>query len=303
MSLISRVTTWVASQILTSSALNGEFNNITNLLNNLDAGTTSWTNVKVGTLISTGTTQLQTANPTQIVSNMSVVGITSLANQGGTSLTIQGFTGGVAGQIIYFFNDTNVNPVTFVYNGSGSQTFSFEHATNLIIGPLGSAIFSYNAQDGVWACLGKSGAAGTQGVLTNSNAAAGYVGEFVSSFIPVGSIVSAAATTTYKDLTSISLTAGDWDISLLAVANLNGATMTEWTAGIGTVTGNSATGLAGGDTALEGAIPTNATDIGGTVPAWRTSIAATTTYYFKIEATFSAGTPRFYGRISARRVR
>jgi hypothetical protein len=45
MSIISRITTWVTNQVLTSSALNGEFNNIVNTLNNLDAGTTPWDNV------------------------------------------------------------------------------------------------------------------------------------------------------------------------------------------------------------------------------------------------------------------
>lgn len=61
MSLISRVTTWVTNQILTSSALNAEFNNVTNLLNNLDAATTSWTNVKTGSLSMTGNVTFDSA--------------------------------------------------------------------------------------------------------------------------------------------------------------------------------------------------------------------------------------------------
>ena len=58
MSVINRVTTW-ASQILTSSSLNGEFNNVVNTLNNLDSATSSWTNVKVGALTSTSSTVLK----------------------------------------------------------------------------------------------------------------------------------------------------------------------------------------------------------------------------------------------------
>lgn len=50
MSLISRITTWVNNQLLKSSDLNGEFNNIVNTINNLDSATTTWTNVKVTTL-------------------------------------------------------------------------------------------------------------------------------------------------------------------------------------------------------------------------------------------------------------
>lgn len=54
MSIISRLTTWTIGQVLKAADLNGEFSNITNLLNNLDAGTTSWTTVKTGALTVTG---------------------------------------------------------------------------------------------------------------------------------------------------------------------------------------------------------------------------------------------------------
>lgn len=43
MSIISRLTTWTIGQVLKAADLNGEFSNITNVLNNLDAGTTTWT--------------------------------------------------------------------------------------------------------------------------------------------------------------------------------------------------------------------------------------------------------------------
>lgn len=50
MSLISRITTWTAGQILKAADLNGEFNNIVNLINNLDNASTTWTNVKATTI-------------------------------------------------------------------------------------------------------------------------------------------------------------------------------------------------------------------------------------------------------------
>lgn len=53
MSIISRITTWTIGQVLKAADLNGEFSNITNLLNNLDAATTTWTNVKTTTLTPT----------------------------------------------------------------------------------------------------------------------------------------------------------------------------------------------------------------------------------------------------------
>lgn len=50
MSIISRLTTWTVGQLLKSADLNGEFNNIVNTLNNLDAATTTWDNVKTTSL-------------------------------------------------------------------------------------------------------------------------------------------------------------------------------------------------------------------------------------------------------------
>jgi len=47
MSQISRVTTWSTGQVLTASALNGEFNNIINAWNNQDSGSSSWGVLKV----------------------------------------------------------------------------------------------------------------------------------------------------------------------------------------------------------------------------------------------------------------
>jgi hypothetical protein len=50
MSIISRITTWAVNQILTSTNLNGEFNNIINTMNNLDSGSTAWDNINTNVL-------------------------------------------------------------------------------------------------------------------------------------------------------------------------------------------------------------------------------------------------------------
>jgi hypothetical protein len=141
------------------------------------------------------------------------------------------------------------------------------------------------------------------GTTTNDNAATGIKGEYVSASVLVSSPTNAPATTNEGDLMSISLTAGDWDISLNMGCKLNAATITEWSAGISTTTGNSVVGLIAGDNFGEGPIPVAATDAFVVIPAWRVSISSTTIYYAKMEVTYSAGTPRLYGRISARRVR
>ncbi|MGF6309478.1 hypothetical protein ABIB82_003924 [Bradyrhizobium sp. i1.8.4] len=59
--------------------------------------------------------------------------------------------------------------------------------------------------------LRRTGGVATQETNTNNNASAGNVGEFISSNVASGSAV-ALTTGTAADVTSISLTAGDWDV-------------------------------------------------------------------------------------------
>src|SRR5262245_9042225 len=64
------------------------------------------------------------------------------------------------------------------------------------------------------AALTRSGNGGVpvQGTNTNDSAASGFVGEYVSSTVVVGSAVVLSANTS-ANVTSISLTTGDWDVS------------------------------------------------------------------------------------------
>jgi hypothetical protein len=139
------------------------------------------------------------------------------------------------------------------------------------------------------------------GTNTNDAAATGYIGEYVSS---TGTNVNATGSGNYFDVASITLTAGDWDVVALGQLTIAGATMAgACLFAIGTVSGNSATGVVAGDTSLEFLQPTGSTNSGASIPMKRYSLASTTTLYFKGYATYSAGTPQATGRISARRVR
>ena len=139
------------------------------------------------------------------------------------------------------------------------------------------------------------------GTTTNDNAAAGQVGEYIESVV---SAVNASATATWGDMTSITLTAGDWDVNLQSTCRMNSATMTgQPTIGIGTASGNNSAGLTYGTTRSDGIIPTAGLDSSAVIAGVRKSLASSTTIYAKLSASYSAGTPQFYGRISARRVR
>lgn len=136
------------------------------------------------------------------------------------------------------------------------------------------------------------------GVINGSSAAAGVVGEFLSSAV---ASVSFGASATYYDVTSIALTPGDWDISGMVWFYGVGVTGGQGIMGISTTSGNSGTGLTAGDTRADTYF--SGVTSGATVAPFRVTISSNTTYYLKVHATYSAGSPQYSGRISARRVR
>jgi len=144
------------------------------------------------------------------------------------------------------------------------------------------------------------------GTTTNDSATAGYVGEYVSSYIPT--YANYPATGVVGDATSISLTAGDWDISyVLFGTNSGSSNWSEVISFIGTASGNNTTGLQGGDNTVDDAWARSVTAVAAvnqTISAWRASISTTTTYYLKIYADYTSGAAPIYKcRISARRMR
>jgi hypothetical protein len=142
---------------------------------------------------------------------------------------------------------------------------------------------------------------GIIGTITNDNAAAGNVGETMRSYAAAINLVTSDA---YVDVASISLTAGDWDITAVVAMYGNGATtFTATRYGISSTSGNSATGLSEGDNQGISPVTSNTADHTFTIPNYRVSLSGTTTYYLKLRGTFTGTVPQSAGRISARRVR
>lgn len=140
-----------------------------------------------------------------------------------------------------------------------------------------------------------------KGVTDASSAASGFVGEYSSS--SVTSPTSAPATTTYGDVASLTLAAGDYDVVGQIDFINNGATVTHNYIGMSTTTGNSSTGLTNGTTFLEPLPATATADSAGYIPLYRLNVSTSTTVYLKIRVDYSAGTPQYRGFIQARRVR
>ena len=143
------------------------------------------------------------------------------------------------------------------------------------------------------------------GTATNNNAAAGSVGEYVQGDRVSGSAL-ALTTSTFASLTSISLTAGDWDVT--GFINFTPAATTNVTVSFG------CTSLANNtiDTTPFGFVQQVSPTTAGTVynnsyvislPTRRLSLSATTTVYLVAESNFTVSTLTSYGSIRARRIR
>ncbi len=173
----------------------------------------------------------------------------------------------------------------------GAGTFAFLEGTQTF---SGAKTFS--------ATVDVSGLLKGKGTATNDDAASGYIGEFISA---TASGVAAATTGQYKDVTSISLTAGDWDVTVSGELTVNSTTATDFIYGFSTTTGNSGTGLTRGLNSL--AQSTSATS--GFQYTFsltsRLSLSGSATAYFKLLADYGAGTAPSINNASihARRVR
>lgn len=144
---------------------------------------------------------------------------------------------------------------------------------------------------------------GITGTTTNNNANTGAVGEYVSSTVLVGAAVP-LTTATAADITSISLTAGDWDVWGTVVTNPNAATTQ--TVIVGWVSSTSATiptaPNEGGEHSLNVAIAAGQTII-LSCGMRRFSLSGTTIIYLSIFSAFAVNTNAGYGFIGARRMR
>lgn len=139
------------------------------------------------------------------------------------------------------------------------------------------------------------------GTTTNNNAAAGEVGEFISSTVLNASQV-ALTNNTAANVTSISLTAGDWDVEGIVWAAFGGGTTCSYfSAWISTTSASVPTAPnSGAFNQIQAAITGNSSLLPGKI---RISIATTTTVYLSVQMGFAVAGMGAYGFIGARRAR
>jgi hypothetical protein len=176
---------------------------------------------------------------------------------------------------------SDVNYVLVVSNATGSAPLLIANGsdTNIILQLQGKG----------------TGGATVQGTGTNNSASAGYVGEVIKSVILASSPVS-FSTTVVKDLTSISLTAGDWD--LWGNFKSTGTSVTQCAGWINTTSASQPDN----SQCMNLYSPSGNGGLGGPVPQITVSISSTTTYYISGVLVFT-GSSSVCGSIYARRRR
>jgi hypothetical protein len=142
-----------------------------------------------------------------------------------------------------------------------------------------------------------------KGDASGGSAAAGVVGEFISSSIGTGSAVP-LTTGTLTNVTSISLTAGDWDVWGTVATNPTGTTTTTFFAGAVSTTTAAlpAIGSGGSFFSFPFAVAAGQGIVNGIAPT-RINVSTTTTVFLVAEAVFAISTLGAYGNIQARRAR
>lgn len=237
-----------------------------------------------------------------------------LIHNGGTAVALvaaSAFPGSVAGQVhsggVYNDQSTNEDSLLGVEKLLGLNFAApATPAAGNTIGWFDSTAkrFCDKGDGGVVGCTFVAG----QGpaTATNDSATAGNLGEYITSVVTSGSPVSLTTGVT-SNITSISLTAGDWDVTGVAAFALGATTNTTYLSSSISLT--SATS----DTSMDRlAIQNYGTgqvigSAGGssriTLPTTRISLAGTTTVYIVSNCGFTVSTAAVYGEIRARRAR
>ncbi len=193
---------------------------------------------------------------------------------------------------------------------AGSNVLTLPVGTDTLVGKattdvLTNKTFNSTGTGNVLQVSGVTVSAGQYpGEPTTGSATSGNVGEYIKSVVLTGSAVSLTSTVA-KTVTSISLPAGDWDVSgnvsyntaaTTAVTNV-GAYLSGTTNTID-VTPGKASILYFGEI-----VPTSGQSYAVPVGPYRLSLAATTTVYLIALGTFTISTLTAFGAIHARRAR
>lgn len=190
----------------------------------------------------------------------------------------------------------NANGASSIAIGDGAYATG---ANDVYIGNSSAYHIYINGTTGAITTNGSLLSAFIDGITDGSNATAGYIGEYISSTILNSSAVS-LTNNTAKDITSIILTAGDWDVEgniNFCQSSVSMSSVIAWSSETSaTMPDNSAINCVTSPTSVA------YNQLGVQIPKTRINVTTNTTIYLSGYATFS-GLLSACGNISARRVR
>ncbi len=144
---------------------------------------------------------------------------------------------------------------------------------------------------------------GIIGTATNDSANAGSVGEYISSTVLIGAAVPVNSGAS-ANVTSIALTAGDWDVHGNVWTNISTGTLpTALEGGISITSATLPTRPGGGASAQWAASSSGGSNIGLVVGAVRLLLSGAANVFLVASSTFTISSNTVYGFIGARRRR
>lgn len=180
------------------------------------------------------------------------------------------------------------SPITLIKNG-------LSYVFGLDISALRSTL------DSIYVSL-PIGASSVTGTTTNDNAAAGYIGEYKTASLAYASRVTMVSATS-QNVISISLGPGDWSVmGQVKFEGTSSAVASVCVGGLSTTT-NTLDQTTEDKYVYGPAISATILDVSAVVPSVRFSLAVTTTIFLVANTTFTPGTIKAWGIITARRVR
>jgi hypothetical protein len=248
-----------------------------------------------------GAVQAATLNPIQLLNPAGSTSGQAIVSTGPSSapawanVTLSGLPAQAANTVVANFTGSSASPSAFSMpscSASGNALL-YTNGTGITCA-TGYALTTGATFTGA---ITPSQTVGIVGTTTNNNAQAGSVGEYATNTTSGTSLTSGTA----ANATSVSLTAGDWDVSGEVTYSAGASCVpTIFSQSISTTSATS--GGSGAQTIWSTTFGTASTSVMPT-PRVRLSLSATTTVYLTANSNFSGGTMTAAGFIRARRIR
>lgn len=212
---------------------------------------------------------------------------------------------GVNGSSIFGWNPSGPYSNFPWYGPDGSLTapaYSFNNDAGLGLYRAATNNISISANSVHVASFTSTGA-DIRGTNGSASANTGYKGEYVEQVIPT-TVNYPAATNVWTQASTITLTAGDWDVTFQLINSEAGGSLTsQFQIAITSVTGNNTTNMIFGSNALRSPSATSNDGSSVAIANYRVLIDSTINFYGKLLGTYTVATPTYRSRLSARRVR